>query len=49
MQRPLVKNPWVAERACEDREELMEEVGANCERCYDEKDETSEVQAKRIR
>ena len=27
----------------------MEEVRAHCERCYDDKDETSEVQAQRIR
>ena len=40
---------WVAERAREDRDEWAEEVRAHCERCQDDMDETSEVQAERIR
>ena len=44
-----MNKPWVGGRASEDREEWMEEVRARCERCCDDKDETSEVQAERIR
>ena len=36
-------------RASEDREEWTEEVRAHCGRCYDDKTETPEVQAERIR
>ena len=36
-------------RDSEDRDEWTEEVRAHCERCYDDKDETLEVQAERIR
>ena len=49
MQRLVVKKLWLAGRAREDREEWAEEVRAHCESCYGDKDETSEVQAKRIR
>ena len=47
IQRPVVKKLWVAGRASEDSEEWMEEVKAHCEKWYDDKDETSEVQAER--
>ena len=46
--RPVVTNLWVNGRASEDRDEWTEEVRAHCERCYDDKEETSEVQAERI-
>ena len=36
-------------RASEDRDEWTEEVRAHCEKCHDDKTETSEVQAERIR
>ena len=49
MQRPVVEKLWVAGRASEDRQEWAEEVRAHCERCYDDKDETLEVQAERTR
>ena len=39
---------WVAGRASEDRGEWVVEVKVHCEGCYDDKDETSEVQAARI-
>ena len=45
VRRPVVKKLWINGRACEDREEWMVEVGGHCERCCDDKDETSEVQA----
>ena len=48
-QRPFVKQLRVAGRSSEDREEWTEEVEAHRERCCDDKDETSEVQAERIR
>ena len=35
-------------KASEDREEWIQEVTALCERCYDDKDETSEVLVERI-
>ena len=35
--------------AREDRDEWTEEIRAHCERCYDDKAETPEVQAERIR
>ena len=47
--RPVVKKLWVDGRAGEDREEWMEEVEAHCERCCDDQDKTSQVQAERIR
>ena len=47
--RPVVTKLWVNSRVSEDRGEWTEEVRAHCERCYDDKDETSEVQADRIR
>ena len=40
VQRPVVINGKVSE----DREEWMEEAKALCERCYDDKDETSQKQ-----
>ena len=49
--RPVVTvtKLWVNGRASEDRDEWTEEVRAHCEKCYDDKMETSEVQAERIR
>ena len=47
--RPVVTKLWVNGRASEDRDEWTEEVRAHCERCYDDKAETPEVQAERIR
>ena len=44
--RPVVQKLWVNGRASEHSEEWMED---HYERCYDDKDETSEVQAERIR
>ena len=49
VQRPVVKKLWRAGRAIEDGEEWTEETRAYCERCYDDKDETAEVHAERIR
>ena len=46
--RRVVTNLWVNGRASEDRDEWTEEISAHCERCYDDKEETSEVQAERI-
>ena len=43
MQRLVVKKLWVNGRVSEDREEWLEEVKAHCERCFDDKDETSEM------
>ena len=43
-----MKRLWINGRASEDREEWMEEVKAHCERCYDDKDETSQMQEERI-
>ena len=45
----MVTKLWVNGRASEDRDEWTEEVRAHCERCYDDKAETPEVQAERIR
>ena len=47
--RPVVTKLWVNGRASEDGDEWTEEVRAHCERCCDDKEETSEVQAERIR
>ena len=47
--RPVITKLWVNGRASEDRDEWTEEVRAHCERCYDDKDEPSEIQAERIR
>ena len=47
--RPVVTRLWVSGRASEDRDEWTEEVTAHCERAYDDKAETTEVQAERIR
>ena len=49
MQRPVVKKLRVAGRDSEDSEERREKVRTYFERCYDNKDETSEVQAERTR
>ena len=49
LQKLVVKKLRVTGCASEDKEEWMEEVKAHCERCYDDKDENSEVQAERIR
>ena len=40
---------WINGRVSEDRDEWTEEVRAQCQRCYDDKKETSKVQAERIR
>ena len=45
--RPVVTKFWGNGRASEDRDERRE-VRAHCERCYDDKEETSEVRAERI-
>ena len=47
--RDLVTKLWINGRASEDRDEWTEEVRVHCEKCYDDKMETSEVQAERIR
>ena len=47
--RPVVTKLCVNGRASEDRDEWTEEVGAHCERCNDDKAETPENQAERIR
>ena len=47
--RLVVTKLWVNGRASEDGDEWTEEVRAHCERCNDDKAETSEVQAERIR
>ena len=49
IQRPTVPKLWVKGRASEDRDEWTEAVRAHCERCYDDKEETPEVQVERIR
>ena len=49
MNRPVVTKLWVNRRASKDRGEWTEEVKAHCERCCDDKEETPEVQAERIR
>ena len=46
--RPVVTKLSVNGRASEDRDEWTEEVQVHCGRCYDDKEETSEVQAERI-
>ena len=47
--RPVVTKLWVNGRPSQDRDEWTVEVRAHCERCYDDKAETPEVQAERIR
>ena len=47
--RPVVTELWINGRASEDRDEWTVEVRAHCEKCYDGKTETSEVQDERIR
>ena len=49
IKKPVVTKLWVNVRASEDREEWNEEVRLHCEKCYDDKSETPEVQAERIR
>ena len=39
--RPVITRLWVNGRASEDRDEWTEEVRAHCDRCYDDKEETS--------
>ena len=46
--RLVVTELWVF-RASEDRDDWTEEVRAHRERCYDDKTETLDVQAERIR
>ena len=43
-----MKRLWINGQASEDREEWMEKVNAHCERCHDDKDETSQMQDDRI-
>ena len=45
----VVTKLWVNGRATEDREEWCEEVRLHCEECCDDKSETSEKHAERIR
>ena len=48
--RSVVTKHWINGRASEDRDERgPEEVRGHCEKCYDDKTETSEVQDERIR
>ena len=49
VRRSVVQKLWINERASEDRAEQKEECRANCERYHDDKDETTKVQAERIR
>ena len=49
IRRPVVTKLLVNGRATEDIEEWKEEVKMHCEKCYDDKMETREVQAERIR
>ena len=46
--RPTLKTIGTKGRMSEDREILMEEVRAHCERCHDDKEEPSQVQEQRI-
>ena len=46
--RPVVTKLWVNGRASEDRDEWTQKVWAHCERCYDDKEDSPEVQAERI-
>ena len=48
VKNPVVTKLWVNGRATEDREEWSEEVRSHCEKCYDDKSETWEMQAERI-
>ena len=48
VKRPVVTKLWINGRASEDRDEWNEEVKLHCEKCYDDKSETPEVQAERI-
>ena len=43
-----MKRLWINRQATEDREEWMEKRNAHCERCHDDKDETSQLQEDRI-
>ena len=43
-----MKKLWINGRASQDGEEWTEEMKAHCERCYDDKDETSQMQEERI-
>ena len=47
--RQVVTKLWINGHASEEKDESAEEVRAHCERCYDDKTETSEVQDERIR
>ena len=47
--RPVVTRLLINGRAREDEDECTEEVRAHCDKCYDDKMETSEVQAERFR
>ena len=49
VKKRVVTKLWVNGRATEDRDEWIEEVRAHCEKCSDDKSETLEVQAERIR
>ena len=44
----VVTKLWINGRASEDKDEWTEEVRAHCEKCYDDKAETSKVQAESI-
>ena len=49
VKKPVVTKLWVNGTATQDREEWCEAVRLHCEKCYDDKSETSEKQAERIR
>ena len=45
----MVTKLWINGRASEDKDEWTEEVRAHDDKCYDDKMDTSEVQAERMR
>ena len=47
--RSIVTKLWVNGHASDDRDKWTEEVRTHCERCYDDKAETPEVRAEKIR
>ena len=48
IRRPTEEKLWINGRVREDSEDWMEQVRAHCERCHDDKDESTQVQVKRI-
>ena len=49
VKRPVVTKLWIHVCVSEDRDEWNEEFKINCEKCSDDKSETPEAQAERIR